>query len=129
RPTIRARIVPVAVRDAARYCSMAQTFLAILLVLVCAHAAPDLARLRGFGWLDRLAGWWTRSTGEEAKPRFAAACLPLLGFIACALVQAALERVVCGLPAFALAFAVLYLRWGPRDLDADIQAVLKAPEG
>jgi len=108
---------------------MAQIFLAILLVLVCAHATPDLVRVREFGWLDRLLGWWTRSSGDDARPRFAAIWLPLAVFLACVLVQFALAKVMFGLPAFAFAFAVLFYCWGPRDLDADIEAVLKAPDG
>jgi hypothetical protein len=61
--------------------SMAQTFLAILLVLACTWAAPDLARLRDFRWLGALLAWWTRASGDAASARLPAALLPLLLFV------------------------------------------------
>lgn len=108
---------------------MAQTFLAILLVLACTWAAPDLARLRDFRWLGSLLSAWTRASGESARPRLPAALLPLILFALCVLVQGALTHVLFGLPAFAFAVAVLYFCWGPRDLDPDVDAVLKAADG
>ena len=60
---------------------MAQTFLAILLVLACTWAAPDLARLRDFRWLGAVLGWWTRASGDAADARLPAALLPYLPFL------------------------------------------------
>ena len=54
--------------------------------------------------------------------------MPLLLFVLCSLIQFVLAHVLFGLPAFAFGVAVLYYCWGPRDLDADIEAVLKAPD-
>lgn len=104
---------------------MAQTLLAVLCVLAVTHALPDLARLRDFAWLK---DWLERANGGS---RGAASLLwlPLLLVVACALVQAGLAHVLFGLPAFAFGVAVLFLCWGPRDLEADIDAVLKAPDG
>ena len=108
--------------------SMAQTLLAILLVLAGGYALPDLARWRDFSWLQVWTAQWTRASGDAARPRFAAALMPLLLFVLCSLIQFVLAHVLFGLPAFAFGVAVLYYCWGPRDLDADIEAVLKAPD-
>jgi len=108
---------------------MAQILLAVLIVIATGYAAPDLARWRDFTWLHALLSRWTRASGDAAQPRAPAVLLPLLLFAACALVQFALARVLFGLPAFAFGVLVLYFCWGPRDLDADIDAVLKAPDG
>lgn len=107
---------------------MAQILLAVLLVLACVHALPDLARWRDFSWLQVWLAQWTRASGDAARPRFAAAWLPLLLFLLCELIQLVLDHVLFGLPGFAFAVVVLFYCWGPRDLDADIEAVLKAPD-
>src|SRR5262249_46662983 len=54
--------------------------------------------------------------------------LPVLVFLLCVLIQSALDHVLFGLPLFAFAAIVLFFCWGPRELDADIDAVLKAPD-
>lgn len=100
---------------------MAQTLLAVLLVLAATHALPDLARLRDFSWLKAALTQWT---GAGWAPWL----LALLIFLACVIVQGVLAPVLFGLPAFAFAIAVLFYSWGPRELDADIEAVLKAPD-
>ena len=107
---------------------MATTLLAILLVILVGHAAPDLARWRDFSWLQVWLAQWTRASGDAAKPRFAAALLPLLLVVVCELIAWLLGQVLFGLPAFAFAIVVLFYCWGPRDLDADVEAVLKAPD-
>lgn len=104
---------------------MAQTLLAILVVLAAAHALPDLARLREFGWLRDLLMRWTRGEGDHGV---ALLVLPLGLFLLCVVVQVLLQGVLFGLPLFAFGVAVLFYSWGPRDLDADIEAVLKAPD-
>ena len=104
--------------------AMAKTFIAILLVLASTHALPDLARLRGFAWLrDTLA-----RAASPPRDLFRILWLPVLLVIATALVHAALHERWLGLLEFAFMVAVLFLCWGPRDLDADIEAVLKAPD-
>lgn len=106
---------------------MAQTLLAALLVLASGYALPDLSRLRDFSWLKVWSSRWTRP-GDGAASRVPIALLPLLLVVVCLLIQAALTHVVFGLPAFAFGVIVLFYAWGPRDLDADIEAVLKAPD-
>jgi len=104
---------------------MAQTLLAVFLVLVSAQTLPDLARLRDFSWLKLWLARWGGGTGGSAGM---ALLLPLILVVVCALVQGALTHVLFGLPAFAFGVAVLFYCWGPRDLEADIDAVLKAPD-
>jgi AmpE protein len=103
---------------------MAQTLLAILLVLALAHALPDLARLRDFSWLQAWLGNWSRGDARAATPLL----LPLIVFVAAALIQIALAQVLFGLPAFAFGVVVLFYCIGPRDLDADVDAIVKAPD-
>ncbi|WP_440224108.1 regulatory signaling modulator protein AmpE [Dokdonella sp. MW10] len=100
---------------------MATTLLAIVLVLLASHALPDLARARDTGWLRSLMA----QAGDGAR----ALLVPLAVLVVVALVQAALGGRGYGFPGFAFALVVLYLCWGPRDLDRDIEAVLKAPDG
>jgi AmpE protein len=101
---------------------MAKTLIAILVVLLSTHALPDLARFRTFSWLR---------TGEaEAADTARTRTLLVSGLllILTALIQAALHRHWFGLLELAFMVVVLYLCWGPRDLDTDIDAVLKAPD-
>lgn len=106
---------------------MAPTLLAIVLVVAAGYAVPDLARWRDFSWLQVWLTQWMAGDAAHA-PRYRAAALPLLLVVACLLLQALLGHVLFGLPAFAFATIVLYFSWGPRDLDADIESVLKAPD-
>ena len=108
---------------------MAQTLLAVLLVLVCARALPDLTRFRDFSWLRVwLARWPGVTAAGDSPSSIPLVLLPLLVFIVCAVIQLALDQVMFGLPEFAFGVIVLFYCWGPRDLDADIEAVLKAPD-
>ena len=105
---------------------MAKTRLAIVLVLAASHAMPDLSRLRDFSWLRIwLARWTGDGTPKESRPVL---LLVALVFALCALIQAALDDVLFGLPLFAFAVIMLFFCWGPRELDADVDAVLKAPD-
>lgn len=104
---------------------MAQTLLAIVLVLLAGHAVPELARWREFSWLQ---GWNAQWLGDARTSRFRPLLLPLVLVLLCLVLQALLSQVLFGLPAFAFATIVLFFAWGPGDLEADIQAVLKAPD-
>jgi len=105
---------------------MAKILLAVVLVIAAAHALPDLSRLRDFSWL-RI--WLARWSGEAASGN----TRPVLVLVAivvalCALIQTALDHVLFGLPMFAFGVIVLFFCWGPRELEPDIDAVLKAPD-
>ena len=104
---------------------MAKLLLAIVLVLASSRALPELARLRDFSWL-RI--WLARWQGDGSQPPRPVLLLPALLFSICALIQAALDHVLYGLPLFAFAVIVLFFCWGPRELDADIEDVIKAPD-
>ena len=104
---------------------MAKTLLAIVLVIAASRALPDLARLRDFSWLRIWLVRWRGDGPPSARP---ALLLPALVFVLCALIQSALYPVLFGFPLFAFAVIVLFFCWGPRELDADIDAVLKAPD-
>lgn len=104
---------------------MAQTLLAIVLVLLAGHAVPELARWREFSWLQ---GWNAQWLGDTRTSRYRPLLLPLVLVLLCLVLQALLSQVLFGLPAFAFATIVLFFAWGPGDLEADIQAVLKAPD-
>ncbi|MEO6689818.1 MAG: regulatory signaling modulator protein AmpE [Dokdonella sp.] len=107
---------------------MAKILLAALLVIAGAHALPDLARWRDFSWLKVWLAQGARRHEGTVRSRYPLVLLPLALFAVCALIQVALHHVLFGLPAFAFGVVVLFYCWGPRDLDADIDVVLKAPD-
>src|SRR5690606_17173395 len=104
---------------------MAKTLIAILLVLLSMHALPDLLRLRRFGWLRTLL---TPSDGHARGNPSRTLWVTGLLLVATALIQAGLHRHWFGILELAFMVVVLYQCWGPRDLDEDIDAVLKAPD-
>lgn len=107
---------------------MALTLLAVLLALACAYALPDLRRLRDFSWLKVWSSRWPGADDGVSGTRLPLVLLPLALLLLCGLIQFALDQVLFGLPAFAFAVVILFYCWGPRDLDADVEAVLKAPD-
>jgi AmpE protein len=103
---------------------MTIVFIAVLLVLVAAHAAPELAAWRDFGWLRR----WQEQVGArggDLPGLFLCIGIPV---VLCALVQIGFGSRLLGLPALAFAVLVLFYCWGPRDLERDVEAVEKAPD-
>lgn len=106
---------------------MALTLIAILLALAAAQALPDLVRLRDFsavrGWVAR----WNHFAGESAHGA-GVLIAPLLVFALTALVAWLLDGHGLGLPGFAFAVVVLFLSFGPRELESDIDAVLAPPD-
>jgi len=104
---------------------MTIAFIAILLVLLVAHGAPDLARWRDFGWLRR----WQEQVGRVGGDVFGLLLCVGAPVLACALLQLALRGWVLALLRLAFAVAVLFYCWGPRDLERDAEAIDKAPDG
>ncbi len=110
---------------------MAKILLAVVLVLIAASALPDLARLRDFGWLKRwIENWNSKPAGDGScgRSNTPVILIPLILIAACAIVQGILDGHLLGLASFAFALVVLYYCWGPRDLEADIESVIKAPD-
>ncbi len=105
---------------------MAKTLIAILIVLLSMHALPDLARFRRLDW---LRDWLSPGADSSARARTSRVLLIAgLLLVATALIQAVLHRHWFGILELAFMVLVLFFSWGPRDLDEDIDAVLKAPD-
>jgi len=102
---------------------MAIRLVAIVLVLAVCRGLPDLVRLRDFTWFHA----WL-----EKIDRQSAVTVLILGVgvpaLLVALVEAGLDRVLLGLFGLILGAFVLYYCWGPRDLERDVEAVVKAPD-
>ncbi|MGF6710797.1 AmpE protein [Luteibacter sp. W1I16] len=103
---------------------MALRLLAVLIALVVAWSVPQLARWRDDRWFRH----WVNRLGDISGPARVAVVL-LVPVIACAL----LAGILRSLPFFDLgwlAFAVIVLVYslGPREIEADIDAILRAPD-
>jgi AmpE protein len=107
---------------------MALALLAVLIVLVVGALAPELARLRQFLWLRSWLGWLdqrlSRSSIWSNEYGLALVLLPLLALTA--LVDWTLRDAMHGLLQFVFALVVLFLCWGPRDVDADARQAASA---
>lgn len=100
---------------------MAETLIAVIIVLALGHALPALAaRLRRYGW---FLGW-ARRVGRLGGG--GAVLLALLPLLPVALLQWKLSAQWLHLPTVVLGVLVLFWSWGPRDLDVDVQAVIDA---
>src|SRR5690606_24128602 len=97
--------------------AMAAALIAVIIVLVLGHAAPQLATLRHFGWFSHWLQWLARQGGEPLRSRFAVLLSIGLPVLVLGVLQSAVAGHGFGLPAFVLAVLVLFWCWGPRDLD------------
>lgn len=103
---------------------MALRLLAILIALVIVWSAPQLARWRDDHW---FRGWVNR-LGDTSGPGRVAIIL-LVPVIAAAIIAG----ILASLPFFDLAWlifsiAVLVYTLGPREIETDIDAILRAPD-
>lgn len=106
---------------------MAILLVAVLLTLLVSHLLPELARLRNFSWLQH----WLSRLNQERKFKPESRFLLALGVpvLICALLQQyVFHSWFYGFSGFIFTVIVLYYCWGPRDLNRDIDAVLKAPD-
>ncbi len=103
---------------------MSIVFVAIVLVLLLTHFAPELQRLRHFSW---LRGWQDQGAGQ-ASAELGLLITIGLPVLICLAVQLALRGHAFGLPSFLFAVIVLFYCLGPRDLERDVEAVDKAPD-
>lgn len=101
---------------------MALDLLAILVVLGLSTAAPDLARLRDYSWLNGWVARLDRVNRPNGYWRAAGGLLFTIGVPvgAVALLQWLLAPGLNGVLGFALGIGVLFYCFGPRDLDQDI---------
>ena len=102
---------------------MAIKLVAILLVLLACRGLPELVRVRNFAWWRA----WLDKVGHSSTAAVFAFGLAA-PVVLCALVQVAAPGALFGLIALAFAAVVLYLCWGPRDLERDVEAIAKAPD-
>ena len=103
---------------------MAIRLVAALIVLLLAFSSRELVRWRDFGWFRT---WLARTHFAVGGGRIALAmALPV---VACALVQGALRGWGFGIASAAFAVIVLLYTCGPREPEADIDAVLAAEDG
>ncbi len=108
---------------------MASSLIAILIVLLVGHLTPIAPHLRR---LEILLGFWAwaerRAAGLPAPPialLLLAIALPAL--LLC-LLLCWMQDWAFGFPQFLLSTLVLFLAWGPRDLDLDVKDYLAAPD-
>lgn len=107
---------------------MALALLAILIVLVLGTFTPELAGLRQFLWLRAYVGWLDERIGSRGLwiSEFGLAVIVVPLVAATALVDWGLADSLRGLLQFAFALAVLFLCWGPRDLDVDARRAARS---
>jgi AmpE protein len=103
---------------------MALRLLAILIALVIVWSAPQLARWRDDRWFRS----WVNRLGDTSGPGRVAIIL-LVPVIAAAIIAG----ILASLPFFDLAWlifsiAVLVYTLGPREIETDIDAILRAPD-
>lgn len=105
---------------------MSLALIAIVLVLMLSHARPEWSRLRD---LQPLRALLARLDGGPAE-RLPAVLLQIVlpGALLFAF-QLWLDDWWFGLPHVLYGTVMLYLCWGPRDLDADVQALREAVDG
>lgn len=109
---------------------MSAALVAVVLSLVLDHLAPAAQRLRQH---DRVAALLREALEGPGRQSGLSApwgwvlvlALPLLILAG---LQWWLSLWLYGLPGFLLQLAVLFLCWGPRDLDLDVEALASAPD-
>ncbi|QRP63777.1 regulatory signaling modulator protein AmpE [Rhodanobacter sp. FDAARGOS 1247] len=103
---------------------MAIRLLVVLIALGLLHVAPQLARWRGDGWFRR----WIAQLGDTSGAARVAVAL-LLPAALCVLVVWMLGWSPLGeLLRLLFALAVLLYCFGPREFEADLEAILRAPD-
>lgn len=110
---------------------MAATLLAVIVALAVGHLAPPLASaLRQFGWYRGWLQWLNAQFPEGSfwRGRYGIALALLLPLLVVGLLQLALDEPLWGLVGLLFDIAVLFVCWGPRDLDVDVAEVLDAPD-
>ena len=110
---------------------MASALIAIVVVLVLGHAAPAFAAaVRDHAWFGRWLQWLGARFPDGSAWRgpwgIALALAPVVLLVL--LFQLALQQPLLGLAGLLFSIAVLFYSWGPRDLDADVEAILAAPD-
>ncbi len=109
---------------------MSAALVAVVLSLVLDHLVPAAQRLRQHDRIAAVLRDALESLGRQPSLAGRWGWLPalVLPLLALAALQWMLSGWLYGLPAFLLQLVVLFLCWGPRDLDLDVEALASAPD-
>jgi AmpE protein len=111
---------------------MSATLIAVIVALALGHLAPGLAAsIRQYQWFAIWLRWLDTRAGEGAglwRSHYGIALALLPPVLLVALVQVALHSPLAGVFGLLFGVAVLFHVWGPRDLDADVSAVIDAQD-
>ena len=111
---------------------MSATLIAVIVALALGHLAPGLAAsVRQYQWFGIWLRWLDARAGEGAglwRGRYGIALALLPPVLLVALFQFALHSPLAGVFGLSFGVAVLFHVWGPRDLDADVSAVINAQD-
>ena len=111
---------------------MSATLIAVIVALALGHLAPGLAAsIRQYQWFGIWLRWLDARAGEgtglwRGRYGIALALLPPVLFVA--LFQFVLHSQLAGVVGLLFGIAVLFHVWGPRDLDADVSAIIDAED-
>ncbi len=111
---------------------MSATLIAVIVALALGHLAPGFAAsIRQYQWFGIWLRWLDTRAGEGAglwRGRYGIALALLPPVLLVALVQFGLHSPLAGVFGLLFGVAVLFHVWGPRDLDADVSAVIDAQD-
>ena len=110
---------------------MSITLIATIVALVLGHLAPSFAAMvRQFGWYRELIRWCNNHFAEDSfwRGHWGIVLVLLPAVLVVVLLQVALDGRLWGIAGLVFGTAVLFLTWGPRDLDRDADAILDAPD-
>lgn len=110
---------------------MFTTLLAVVVALALGHLAQPLAAaVRQFGWFGQWLRWIDgRFPGDGLwRGRYGVVLALVPPLLLVGLFQLALDGTVFGLPSIVFGIVVLFYAWGPRDLDADVDAIVQTDD-
>lgn len=109
---------------------MTYTLIAVLVVLTLSHLLPDLARWRRHQWFGHWLEWLRERTGPSWQQGWLLLVLLGVPLLALGLIMSVLAQPLHDIAWLLTAIVVLFLVWGPRDFDQDIDAIaVAAPAG
>jgi AmpE protein len=118
---------------------MSATLIAVICALALGHLAPGLATsVRQYDWFGVWLRWLNARSGGHAddlddsagfwRGRYGIALALLPPLLLVGLFQFALHSPLAGVVGLLFGVVVLFHVWGPRDLDADVSAVVDAED-
>lgn len=118
---------------------MSATLIAVIFALALGHLAPGLAAsVRQYDWFGVWLRWLNARGGDHVgdvdadagfwRGRYGIALALVPPVLLIGLFQFALHSPLAGVVGLLFGVAVLFHVWGPRDLDADVAAVLDAED-